>query len=106
MLFCEVATYIYIGDVMLCKIDDLRNKQVVCVKDGCVLGFVSDIELDTDTGSLTAIIIFGRLRFFGLLGREDDIVIPWNDINVIGNETILVNTEAPIYMREKTKKFS
>ena len=90
---------------MLCRIDDLRNKQVVCVKDGCVLGFVSDVELDTTNGSLTSIIIFGRLRFFGLLGREEDIVIPWNDIKVIGNETVLVNTEPPLFLRERAKKY-
>ncbi len=91
---------------MLCRIDDLRNKQVVCVKDGCVLGFISDVEMDTQSGSLTSIIIFGRLRFFGLLGREDDIIIPWEDIKVIGNETVLVNTEAPPFLREKAKKYS
>ena len=79
---------------MNCRIDELRNKQVVCVKDGGVLGFVSDIELDTASGRLTSIIIFGRLRFFGLLGREEDIIIPWEDIEVIGNETILVKNEA------------
>lgn len=87
---------------MLCRIDDLKNKQVVCVKDGCVLGFVSDVELDTVSGTLTSVIIFGRLRFFGLLGREDDIVIPWNDISVIGGETILVNTEPPEYLVRKS----
>ena len=43
---------------MNCRIDELRNKQVVCVKDGGVLGFVSDIELDTSSGRLTSIIIF------------------------------------------------
>lgn len=90
---------------MLCRIDELKNKQVVCVKDGCVLGFVSDVELDTQSGSLTAIIIFGRLRFFGLLGREDDIVIPWDDIRVIGNETVLVSTESSGFLREKNKNF-
>ena len=90
---------------MLCRIDDLRNKQVVCVKDGCVLGFISDVEMDTENGNLTSIIIFGRLRFFGLLGREEDIVIPWEDISVIGNETVLVSTEPPLYLREKTKRF-
>lgn len=89
---------------MLCRIDDLKNKQVVCVKDGCVLGFVSDVEMDTLNGNLTAIIIFGRLRFFGLLGREEDIVIPWSDISVIGSETVLVTTEPPIFLREKTRK--
>lgn len=90
---------------MLCRIDDLRNKQVVCVKDGCVLGFISDVEMDTESGNLTSIIIFGRLRLLGLLGREDDIVIPWEDINVIGSETVLVNTEPPLFLREKAKKY-
>ncbi len=90
---------------MLCRIDDLKNKQVVCVKDGCVLGFISDVEMDTQDGRLTSIIIFGRLRFFGLLGREEDIVIPWDDISVIGSETVLVNTEPPLFLREKYKKF-
>lgn len=90
---------------MLCRIDDLRNKQVVCVKDGCVLGFISDVEMDTESGNLTSIIIFGRLRFFGLLGREDDIIIPWDDIKVIGSETVLVNTEPPLFLREKVKKY-
>lgn len=89
---------------MFCRIDDLKNKQVVCVKDGCVLGFVSDIEMNTETGALTSIIIFGKMRFFGFFGREDDIVIPWEDIKVIGNETILVSTEPPIILSGKAKK--
>lgn len=89
---------------MLCRIDELKNKQVVCVKDGCVLGFVSDVELDTTSGALTSIIIFGRFKFFGLFGKEDDIVIPWNDIKVIGNETVLVSTEPPLYLQEKSKR--
>ncbi|MCQ2441081.1 MAG: YlmC/YmxH family sporulation protein [Clostridia bacterium] len=79
---------------MSCRIDDLRNKQVVCVKDGCVLGFVSDVEFDTESGILTSIIIYGRLRFFGLFGREADTVIPWKDIVVIGEETVLVTSDS------------
>ena len=86
---------------MLCKIDELKNKQVVCVKDGCVLGFVSDVQLDTANGKLTAIIIFGRFKFFGLFGKEEDIVIPWEEIKVIGEETILVSTQPPLYMQGK-----
>lgn len=84
---------------MNCRIADLRNKQVVCVKNGCVLGFVSDVDINTESGELEALIIFGRLRFLGLFGREDDIVIPWNEIKVIGQETVLVNTEPEIYSK-------
>ncbi len=91
---------------MLCKIDELKNKQVVCMKDGCVLGYVSDVELDTANGRLVSVIIFGRMRFLGLFGKEEDIIIPWEDINVIGAETILVNTEPPIFLKERTQKYN
>lgn len=79
---------------MGCRIDELKSKQVVCLKDGCVLGYVSDVELDVDTGELVSIIIFGKPRFFGILGREEDIVISWKNIKVIGNETILVTQDS------------
>lgn len=78
---------------MNCRIDELKNKQVVCVKDGCVLGYISDVELDTETGELVSLIIYGKPRLFGFLGREEDIVIPWRDIKVIGNETVLVSMD-------------
>lgn len=88
---------------MNCRIADLRNKQVVCIKDGCVLGYVSDIELNTADGTLTAIVIFGRPRFFGLFGKSEDIVIPWREIEVIGQETILVTTDSAPYIRYNQK---
>lgn len=102
----KIFIYIFVVMIMLCRIDELKNKQVVCVKDGCVLGFVSDVEMDTVNGNLTAIVIFGRLRFFGLFGREDDIIIPWSDIKVIGNETVLVATETAAFINEKIKKYN
>lgn len=76
---------------MIERIAELKDRQVVSVKDGTVLGFVGDIELDTENGRLAAIVIYGRPKAFGLLGREDDIVISWSDIAIFGNETILVN---------------
>ena len=86
---------------MGCKIDELKSKQVVCVKDGCVLGYVSDVELDIDTGELVSIIIYGRPKLFGFLGREEDIVISWKDIKVIGNETVLVSTDRTVLRQRK-----
>lgn len=72
------------------RIDEMKNRQVVCTATGEVLGYVCDIEFDTVSGNLTAIIIYGRPKVFGLFGKEDDIVIPWSDIEVIGEETVLV----------------
>ena len=84
---------------MDCRIADLRTKQVVCVKNGCVLGYISDIEINTTSGRIDNIVIFGRLRLFGLLGRDEDIIIPWSEIEVIGRETVLVNTDPAPYVR-------
>lgn len=81
---------------MICRIDELKNRQVVCIDNGYVLGYIGDIELDTTTGRLISIVIFGNLRVFGLLGREKDIIIPFEDIAVIGNETVLVRTNPAI----------
>ena len=89
---------------MICRIDEMKNKQVVCVKDGCVLGYISDIELDTEKGTLTSIVIYGRLRFFGLFGRENDIVIPYEDIKVIGAETVLVSTTVNLSLNDSRGK--
>lgn len=72
------------------RIAELKDRQVVSVSDGTVLGMVGDIELDTESGKLTAIVIYGKQKAFGILGREDDLVIPWSEIEVIGSETILV----------------
>ena len=92
---------------MCCRIADLRNKQVVCLKNGCVLGFISDIEVNTSDGQLEAIIIFGRPRLFGLLGRDEDIIIPWREIDVIGQETVIVSTDpTPLAATYKRNKFT
>lgn len=75
---------------MNCRIDELRHKQVVCMETGDVLGFVSDIEFDNLNGKVQAIVIFGKPRVFGLFGSRQDIVIPWESIAVVGEETVLV----------------
>ena len=76
--------------------DALRDKEVINVKDGGRIGFFSYVEVDTKEARLTAVVVYGRLRLFGLLGREADFVIPWGDIVLIGEDTVLVRYEAPV----------
>lgn len=91
---------------MGCRIADLRNKQVVALKNGCVIGYVYDVEFNTESGALTAIIIPGRPRFFGIFGHDEDIVIPWSEIEVIGQETVLVTTEPePFFKKTEKRRF-
>ncbi len=91
---------------MLSRISDIRNKQIVCVKNGCVLGYPGDVEFSCPDGKAESLIIQGRARLLGLLGREEDIIIPWNEIEVIGQETILVKTDpAPFVNLGKRNRF-
>lgn len=76
---------------MLCRITDMHNKEVINICDGTRLGCVDDVEVDTCTAQLVSIVVYGKSKFFGLFGHEDDTVICWKDIEVIGEHTILVN---------------
>ena len=79
---------------MLCRVSELRYKEMINVTDGSRYGYVGDAELDLETGQVRALGGPGRLRLFGLLGREEDTVIPWEDIQVIGEDPILVRCPA------------
>lgn len=78
---------------MLCNISELRNKQIVSIRNGTVIGYLSDLDIDTASGNVKNLVIYGKQRMLGLLGRENDIVIPWENAEVIGKETILVNDD-------------
>ena len=83
----------------------MRRKEVINVKDGMRIGYVCDVEIDTASAKVLAIVIYGRPRFFGLFGREDDIVIRWQDVQVIGDDTILVTYDG-IFRSRKTSRGS
>ncbi len=76
---------------MRCRIAELRYKEVIDIADGSRYGFVGDVEFEADTGAIRALIIPGRLRWFGLLGREEDTVFPWQAVKRFGDDVILVD---------------
>ncbi|MBR6044611.1 MAG: YlmC/YmxH family sporulation protein [Ruminococcus sp.] len=78
---------------MVCSFSELRNKEVVNVQNGEKIGYVDDIELDTSGGRIVSLIIFGRSRAFGLMGRDEDIIVRCSDIELIGEDTVLVRFE-------------
>ena len=80
---------------MYCRITDMHNKEVINVCDGRRLGCVDDVEVDTCTAQLVSLVIHGRPKCMGIMGHEEDIVIGWKEIQVIGEETILVYHPVP-----------
>lgn len=73
------------------KTSDFRLKDVINISDGKKLGSISDIEFDIESGRVTSIVIPSAGKFLGLFNRGDDIIIPWEKINKIGTDVILVN---------------
>ena len=62
---------------MNCRFTDLRCKEVINICDGCRLGYVGDVECQLPEGQMTALIVPGPFRFFGLFGRGEEYYIPW-----------------------------
>ncbi len=93
---------------MLCRVVDLRHKEVINSHNGVRIGYVDDVEVDTCNSQVRAIIVYGKPRLFGILGRNEDIIIPWMDIELIGEDTILVcnNIKTQQKKVKKLKYFS
>ena len=83
------------------RLEELRYKAVICVSDGSRLGYVGDMELDLEEGRVLGLILPGRRRLFGLLGREPDRRIPWEAVRRFGDDIILVeNSPDPPSLEE------
>lgn len=89
---------------MCCRITDLKNKEVINLKTGSKMGCVCDVIVDTCTGKIIAIVVPGECRFFGFF-RDDDYEIPWDCIEKIGDDLILVCYEIPFRSKAKKQKF-
>ena len=74
---------------------ELRKKDVIQAQTGVNLGRADDLRLNEQTAQVEGIILFGRARLFGLLGRQPDLFIPWQEITQMGQDVVLVRTEIP-----------
>lgn len=75
------------------RLSDLKIKEVIGINNGNRFGYVCDAELDQTTGQVQGLVIPGRLKLFGLLGREKPVVIPWQAVQQFGEDTLLVDLE-------------
>ena len=89
---------------MITYFSDLQFKEVIDLHTGYRLGYVCDAEFDACEGRLISLITPGRAKLFGLLGREDDYVLPWNCISRIGNDIILVDAKEEFRRRKRSKR--
>ncbi len=94
---------------MFINFSEICEKEIVNTVDGSSFGFAGDVLFDSETRKITALIIKGKPKLFGVFGREEDFSISWDKIETIGKDTILVKTDflGKIYNEKESflKKF-
>lgn len=71
------------------RLSDLQSKNIVNVFDGKNVGSIIDANISND-GSIESLVIETNKKFLSF-SREEDMLVPWNDITKIGEDVILVN---------------
>lgn len=66
------------------KFRELCAKEIVQLSNGACLGRADDLELDPATAQVKSLLLLGQPHLFGLLGRDETLVIPWTDIETLG----------------------
>lgn len=82
------------------RIYDLRQKEIINIKDGTRFGFVADLEIDEKKGEISKIIVPGPARVFGVFGRDAEYCIPWKSIKRVGEDIILVDVDTDECLEE------
>jgi len=73
------------------RLSDIKDKEVINLFNGQRMGYISDFEVDLEKGELIGIILPGEGKVMSFFSKANDILINWNKIIKIGNDTILVN---------------
>ncbi len=90
-----------------CRFSDLKHKEVISAVDGSRIGYVDDLIVDTKLACIVSFVIFGRSGFLGIFGKCEDYIIPWEKIELIGEDTIIIScrTPKPVKRRRKPRFF-
>ena len=75
---------------MVCTLEELRSKDVINVVNGENLGRIDDLQMNAQTASVTALILYGRPRLGGIFGPRDNCIIDFRQIRLVGKDVILV----------------
>ena len=72
---------------------DLSSKDVIQLNTGENLGRIDDIVFDENGARLQSVILRGRAHCFGLLGSDEDLILPWECVKTIGTDVVMVDAE-------------
>lgn len=81
---------------------ELKQKEVVNCRDGCRIGFISDLIFDECSGQICQFIIPGAGKFCGCLGKTPEYCICYSEIVRIGGDVVIVDVDMAV-VKERCK---
>ncbi len=69
---------------------DFKQKEVININDGKILGFIIDVQADFEKGEIHSIVVAKTGKIFNSINSKNNITIEWKDIKKIGEDVILV----------------
>ncbi len=68
---------------------DLRERQVINLCNGEILGYTCDFEIDAENGCIISLII-PKKKEGAVFAKKEEYIVPWRCIECIGDDTVLV----------------
>jgi len=87
-------------------LSQLREKDVINLCNASRLGYINEVEFDSCSGQITALVLCRNTGLFGW-GKEDSLLLPWSRIECIVEDAVLVKISDEEYTclaSEKSKR--
>ncbi|MGL5695111.1 MAG: YlmC/YmxH family sporulation protein [Peptostreptococcaceae bacterium] len=81
------------------RVSDIMEKEVINIKNGKKMGFITDIDIDVNEGRVMSFAILGDSRNFFSRGMDEEVVF-FSDILKVGCDTIIVNLGSDMNLDE------
>lgn len=69
---------------------DFRQKEVINITNGKIMGFVVDVDAELNAGAIKSIVVAQVGKVLKSLGGKNNVTIPWSNVKLIGEDVILV----------------
>ena len=83
---------------ILHSLSNLKSMEVIDITTGSKLGFIKDLVVDCDNYKIISILLPNHK--IGWFSKNSDIEIPWQQINKIGVDVILVDCKDVSYNKD------
>lgn len=88
---------------MKCCIEDIYRKDVINIENGSCIGYINDVEVDTCTGQILRLFVADYDKLIRIK-KQEYTVICWENIAVIGDDSILVKNVQSRCNKNTTQK--